>query len=76
MCNMKFKFSFVFQTSLIDQYGKIMDTYTHKIGIRTVTWSNTTVYINDKPVYMRGFGMHEDSDVSLTKPLHKNPYDC
>lgn len=55
----------VLQTSLIGSNGEIVDTYEQKIGIRTVTWTNTTVYLNEKPLYLRGFGMHEDSDVSF-----------
>lgn len=35
-----------------------------KVGIRTVTWSNTTLFINEKPAYLKGFGRHEDADVT------------
>ena len=51
--------------SLLGSLGEVLDTYTLKVGIRTITWSNTTIYINEKPLYLRGFGMHEDSDVSI-----------
>ncbi|XP_050680012.1 beta-glucuronidase [Leptidea sinapis] len=54
---------YTFKASLISPLGDLIDTYSLKIGIRTVTWTNTTVYINDKPIYLRGFGMHEDSDL-------------
>ncbi|XP_072949362.1 beta-glucuronidase [Epargyreus clarus] len=54
---------YTFKASLVGQHGEVIDTYSLKVGIRTVTWSNTTVYINDKPIYLRGFGMHEDSDL-------------
>ncbi|XP_045498403.1 beta-glucuronidase [Colias croceus] len=54
---------YTFKASLIGPLGELVDTYSQKVGIRTVTWSNTTVYINDKPIYLRGFGMHEDSDL-------------
>lgn len=53
------------QASLVAPNGDVIDTYSQKIGIRTVTWSNKTIYLNEKPLYLRGFGMHEDSDVSL-----------
>ncbi|CAG4987138.1 unnamed protein product [Parnassius apollo] len=53
---------YTFKASLTGPNGEIIDTYNLKVGIRTVTWSNTSVYINDKPIYLRGFGMHEDSD--------------
>lgn len=42
-----------------------VDIYRTKFGIRTLKWTNTTFTINDKPIYFRGFGRHEDSDVSL-----------
>lgn len=54
---------YTMKASLIGPQGDIIDTYKQKVGIRTVTWTNTTVYLNEKPIYMRGFGMHEDSDL-------------
>ncbi|KAJ2949191.1 hypothetical protein O0L34_g6134 [Tuta absoluta] len=55
---------YTFKASVIDKSSEeLIDTYVQKIGIRTVTWSNSTIYLNEKPVYMRGFGMHEDSDL-------------
>lgn len=39
------------------------DVYRMPVGIRTVSWTNTTVLINDKPIYLRGFGRHEDSAI-------------
>ncbi len=43
--------------------GEIVDEYEQEIGIRTVKVSKTEILINGKPVYLRGFGKHEDSDV-------------
>lgn len=37
------------------------DIYRLPIGIRTLAWTNTSLLLNDRPVYMRGFGRHEDS---------------
>lgn len=42
---------------------KVIDEYKEEIGIRTVSVKGTKLYINDKPVYLKGFGKHEDSDV-------------
>lgn len=39
------------------------DIYRMKFGVRTLKWTNTSFLINDKPIYFRGFGRHEDSDV-------------
>lgn len=39
------------------------DVYRLPVGIRTLEWTNTTFLINDKPIYFRGFGRHEDSAI-------------
>jgi beta-glucuronidase len=41
----------------------VLDEYEQEIGIRTVEVRGTSILLNDKPVYLRGFGKHEDSDV-------------
>ena len=38
-----------------------VDTYTDRIGIRTIKISGTDILVNDKPIYLKGFGRHEDS---------------
>ncbi|EFN67454.1 Beta-glucuronidase [Camponotus floridanus] len=40
-----------------------VDIYRLPIGIRTLAWTNTSLLLNDRPVYMRGFGKHEDSAI-------------
>lgn len=40
-----------------------MDTYDELFGVRVITWDANTVKINGKPIYLRGFGRHEDSDI-------------
>ncbi|XP_018570901.1 beta-glucuronidase [Anoplophora glabripennis] len=42
---------------------KLLDRYDQPFGIRELTWDNTTFKINGKPLYLRGFGRHEDSDI-------------
>ncbi|XP_011179547.2 beta-glucuronidase [Zeugodacus cucurbitae] len=41
----------------------LLDVYRMKIGIRTLKWNNSTFLLNDAPIYLRGFGRHEDSDI-------------
>lgn len=41
-----------------------VDVYRMKFGFRTLQWTATQFLINGKPIYFRGFGKHEDSDVS------------
>nr|XP_034189067.1 beta-glucuronidase isoform X1 [Osmia lignaria]XP_034189068.1 beta-glucuronidase isoform X1 [Osmia lignaria]XP_034189069.1 beta-glucuronidase isoform X1 [Osmia lignaria] len=45
--------------SMLNDSG--VDVYRMPVGIRTLTWTNTSLLLNDKPLYMRGFGRHEDS---------------
>lgn len=42
-----------------------IDIYRMKFGVRTLRWTSTEFLINDRPVYFRGLGLHEDSDVSV-----------
>lgn len=41
----------------------LVDEYQEEIGIRTVEVKGTRLYINNKPVYLKGYGKHEDSEV-------------
>ncbi|XP_065079480.1 beta-glucuronidase isoform X2 [Ochlerotatus camptorhynchus] len=43
--------------------GEIYDVYRMKVGVRTLEWNNTSLLINGRPIYFRGFGRHEDSDI-------------
>lgn len=42
---------------------QIVDEYVQEIGIRTIEVNGTDILVNGSPVYLRGFGKHEDSDV-------------
>lgn len=42
---------------------QILDEYEQEIGIRTIEVKGTSILLNGSPVYLRGFGKHEDSDV-------------
>ncbi|CAH1109275.1 unnamed protein product [Psylliodes chrysocephalus] len=43
--------------------GVLVDKYSLPIGIRTISWTNSSLLINNKPIYLHGFGRHEDSDI-------------
>lgn len=43
--------------------SQLVDEYEQEIGIRTVQVKGTNILINGTPVYLRGFGKHEDSDI-------------
>ena len=40
--------------------NEIIDEYLEKIGIRTVSICNEQILINNKAVYLKGYGKHED----------------
>ncbi len=40
----------------------VIDEYEQPVGIRTVEVKGTSILLNGEPVYLRGFGKHEDSD--------------
>lgn len=42
---------------------QLLDVYRLSVGLRTLSWNQTTFLINGKPIYFRGFGRHEDADV-------------
>lgn len=42
---------------------KITDEYREQIGIRTVEIKGRQLLLNGKPVYLKGFGKHEDADI-------------
>ncbi len=41
-----------------------VDKYSLFFGIRKVSFDEKGLYLNDKPVYLKGFGMHEDFFIS------------
>ena len=57
------------------KYG--WDEYTLPVGLREVSWGNSSFMINRKPFYFRGFGRHEDSNIrgkGLDLPLFARDY--
>ncbi len=40
--------------------GQVRDSYHQSVGIRTVRVDGTRLLVNGEPVYLTGFGMHED----------------
>ena len=59
--------------------NEVVDTYTDRIGIRTVSIEGEKICINGEPVYLKGFGKHEDFDVlgrSVNASLIKRDFEC
>lgn len=40
--------------------GNIVDSYTEHFGIRTVEVAGQELHLNGRPIYLKGFGRHED----------------
>lgn len=47
----------------ITDHNNLIDEYEQEIGIRTVKVQGTSILLNGEPVYLKGFGKHEDSDI-------------
>jgi beta-glucuronidase len=54
-------YKFIFR---ITDGGTVIDEYSADIGIRTVEVRGTDILLNGKPVYLKGFGKHEDSGIA------------
>ena len=58
--------------TLVDADGQVADVYALPVGIRTVQATAEGLLLNGKPVYLKGFGRHEDffaSGRGLNVPL-------
>jgi beta-glucuronidase len=51
------------EVQLFDTSGALLDKYEQPVGIRTIFWDSDSVKINNRSIYLRGFGRHEDSDI-------------
>lgn len=57
----------------------IVDEYYEKIGVRTFEIKDGKFLLNGKPIYLRGFGKHEDADLrgrGLDLVTIKRDYEC
>ncbi len=48
---------------ILDTDGNLIDEYTQRFGVRTVKVEGNRIHLNGKPVYLQGFGRHEDFHV-------------
>ena len=68
-------YRFVFTLS---KSGKVVDEYELNVGIRTVKIKDKRILINNEPVYFKGFGKHEDSNIAgraLNLPYDKRDFE-
>lgn len=50
-------------SAMIMDGDRVIDKYTEKIGIRTIKIEGTKILINNEPVYLKGYGKHEDFEI-------------
>ena len=48
---------------LLDAAGGVLDEYVQRFGVRTVEVTGNRLLLNGRPVYLQGFGRHEDFPV-------------
>lgn len=53
-------YQYTLRVSLTGSDGQVVDSYDQRFGVRTVAIEGGQILINGKPVYLTGFGMHED----------------
>ncbi|KAH8256365.1 hypothetical protein KR032_004828, partial [Drosophila birchii] len=53
----------LFVASDKEKGSALQDAYRLPVGIRSLSWSNQSLLLNGVPLYLRGFGRHEDSDI-------------
>ncbi len=59
--------------------GKLLDRYDAPVGIRTVAIEDGRIRVNGQPVYLKGFGKHEDSEIlgrGFNYAVAKRDYEC
>lgn len=44
--------------------GETVDTLSMPVGIRTIACEGASLLLNGEPIFLRGFGRHEDADIS------------
>ena len=51
------------EIQLTDADGELLDEYTQPFGVRSIEVKGSRLLLNNKPVYLQGFGRHEDFPV-------------
>ena len=62
----------------ISDGNRVIDEYDDRLGIRTIEIKGTDILVNGEPVYLKGFGKHEDFDIigrGFNLPLVKRDFE-
>lgn len=63
----------------IQEEEVLVDEYREEIGIRTVEVRGSELLLNGKPIYLKGFGKHEDSEIigrGFSPAVMKRDFEC
>ena len=76
--NVRAAYLYTLEMRILDG-GAALDCYTDRIGIRTVEIRDERILINGRPVYLKGYGKHEDFEV-IGRGFHagvmKRDFEC
>ena len=64
---------------LIKDNDEIIDKYAGKLGVRTVAVEGNKILLNGQPVYLKGYGKHEDFEVigrTFNYSVAKRDFEC
>lgn len=76
--NTKDPYLYTFKIQLLNE-NKIVDEYESKIGIRTISIKGGQILLNNHPIYLKGFGKHEDFDIlgkAVNESVIKRDFEC
>ena len=62
--NVRNAYLYHFVVRIIGKNKEIIDEYQLPVGIRTVEIKDSRILINNSPVYLKGYGKHEESEFS------------
>ncbi len=63
----------------LKENGRVVDEYKDRIGIRTVKVEGEKILVNGKPVYLKGYGKHEDFEImgrAFQWAVAKRDFEC
>ena len=66
-------------TIRLKKEGRAVDRYDAPAGIRTVAVAGDRILVNGQPVYLKGFGKHEDADIlgrGFNWAVAKRDFEC
>lgn len=62
-----------------DKSGKLLDEYRDRIGLRTVEVKDKDILVNGEPVYLKGYGKHEDFSIlgrTFNYSIARRDFEC